>query len=185
MYKLRITKAGMTTYTGMLGPVKFKDGVSTEAVTERFADRVAAAVSCEYIDKDGDSVHPAGIAYRLVGGATTKMEVSPTMRTATDEEVADEKEREAIKRGKSPVDAFYTADDLRSIADEKGIHGLREIGNKWQVRDRAIPGLMREILKAQLEFRERVAAVARVPIERVGPRGVIAESDVIPSTEMK
>lgn len=149
MHKLRITQAGMQNFTGHFG-VEFVDGVSIDPVDRNRADHISALVQVEVIDDVGEGIGQAGVAARLVGGATIALEATQ-LATATDAELEEERKREKLA---FQPPKLYTADELQVIADEGGIAAIRVIAEPWNVKDRAISNLMREILKAQDAYKK-------------------------------
>lgn len=162
MKKIKIVAKGWETYTGFMGMVEFVNAVSVDAVPQQVADRLSAVIEIVEIDEDGEK--QAGTAARLVGGATIAAPVIDAMNRASEADLRAEQVKISVNNGKPPTEKLYSVSDLEKIADEKGIHGLREIGDRWNVRERSIPGLIKVILKAQAEFQKRV--------ENAAPRNV-------------
>lgn len=152
MNRLKITSKGWETYTGYLGMVEFQDGVSVRPVDRVLSDRIASAVSMVFVDESGVELDPAGPAHRIVGGATVSVDPSQ-MDLASDEELAEEAARIAAELPPPPPDVkIHSLEELEEIAGKKGINALREVAKPWGVRDRSIPGLIAEILKAQADY---------------------------------
>lgn len=149
MYRLKITSKGWENYNGYLGPIEFVDGISTIPVPRIISDRIAAAVSTVTVDDDGKELEVAGTAYRLIGGATLGATPSE-LGLATEDDLLAEAARIAAEAPPPPSDVkVYTLEQLEELAGLHGINALREIAKPWRVRDRSIPGLIAEILKAQ------------------------------------
>jgi hypothetical protein len=159
MKRIKITEKGWENYTGLFGMASFENGVSVDPLPESMADRISANVSTVEIDDDGAEELQAGAAARLVGGATLAAPVVPALPNPTTEEVALEQKQIAEEAGRAPA-KFYDVEELQQIADEKGIKGLRLVAEPWGVRDRSIPALIKEILKAQAESQKKLAEIA-------------------------
>ena len=150
---IRITASGWDTYTGDFGGVNFKNGLSVSPASRRQIDHLSALVRCDLADENGDPIGQSGISARLVGGVNVG-DAPSSLRKATQEEIdADRRERVA-NSGKAPTQV-YTKEELEQIANKEGIEGLRKIGDKWSVRDRAINKLIVAILNAQTAFMAR------------------------------
>lgn len=157
---LKITMAGMETYTGFIGMVEFENGVSKTPVPQIIADRVSAAIPMVEIDEAGDE-RQANPAARMGSYQDIELPVADPLSRATDAELAEEQRRIAMEQLKCPADRFYTVEELEEIADKEGIKGLRRISDLWNVKDRAIPNLIRETIKAQAAFQLKVEELAR------------------------
>lgn len=170
MKYLKLVQPGFENFTGDFGITPFKDGVSLEPVPRLLADRISSSLLVVEIDAP-DAETPddaqAGAASRLVTGNLLSITLK-TLETATPEQMADEKARiaEAAKKAKIPESArFYEQTELEEIATSKGIDGLREIAKVWNVKDRSINGLIREIMKAQDANKQANANVERMVLE--------------------
>ncbi len=137
----------MQYFNGMLGAVKFEDGVSGE-LTHREANAICASMRAEVIE--GDESQVVNRSYEM--NKDKEAPVKPAMDTNKGidgrtelEKIADE-EAEASRQENKVV---YTEEQLGQIADDKGIAGLREIGDKLGVKDKSVLGLIGEILATQ------------------------------------
>jgi hypothetical protein len=153
MKHLKITQKGWAGYSSAIGGVPFKDGISEHPVPRYIADRISSGISMVEINEDGSET-PAGVAHRLVSEARERAPVAKPLERATEEELKDEAALDAIRASKAPVDTFYTGEELEAIVDAKGIKGLREIADRWEVRHRSIPTLIGLVLKAQTKHLE-------------------------------
>jgi hypothetical protein len=151
--KIRITASGWETFTGDLGGVEFKNGVSVEGVSNNHIDRLSALVSCHLVDDEGKLLNQAGPAARLVGGAALPAEVEVGLRKATQAEIDADRRDMHQRVGVAPA-PFYTQGELEAIASTQGIGGLRDIGELWRVRDRNMAKLIAQIITAQKKFKE-------------------------------
>lgn len=155
---VRIMKAGFETYTGPIGAVSFTDGVSDDPLTQRDVDRIAGVFQIELIDGNGVSLGQAGAAARLVGGATLPVPVLEPMARATEAQA--EAEQNALKLEADVAPEIFTKEQLEHIASTGGIGAVREKAKPWNVRDRSIPNIIKEILKAQDTYLARRADAA-------------------------
>lgn len=159
MKLIRLMSRGWDTYTGFLGQVEFKDGLSVGPVEKNIADRIAGSITAvEEDSKTGDQVE-AGQASRFKARATTEAPVNLGLRRATDEELKAEQVVLAAEAKNGKVERLYNREQLEAIASEKGITALRVIAKPWVVKDRAIPGLISRIIAAQdIYLAKRLAA---------------------------
>lgn len=144
--KVKVTQEGFEGYTGQMGVTQFVDGVSINDVSPRDAARMSAVMQVHW--EDGTSCNPAQrlldemntAAAHLVPFADNKDEVV----TAPVVEKVEVKKTEPVEKEAQA----YTREDLESIADAKGITGLREIGQPLGIKSNSINGLIEELLKA-------------------------------------
>jgi hypothetical protein len=171
MKRIKIVQKGWENYTSWLNGVEFENGVSLTAVPRHIADRIGGTISVVEITngEEGDTVNPAA---RLISGKDVEAAVVKPLLHPTPEEV--EKERKALAEaaGTKPASVFYSREALEEIADHKGLKGLREVAAPWNVRDRSIPALINEILKAQDAYIARVTAAG-------APRPAIQGPDIV------
>lgn len=171
MKKLKTVQPRMQGYTGILGMVRFTDGLSDEYLPRHIRDRMAAAMEFVEIDQDGNE-QPAGAQHRLIRGNQSSIVLEETPRQ-TDAEKAAEASQLAIAKSKVPV--LATKEELEAIASASGIKGLREVGNKWGVKHRAIPTLIAMILDAQ----EKAMALRNKKLAAVTQAEPAAETPVV------
>jgi hypothetical protein len=187
---LKVATSRMAGYTGVLGPVRFKDGVSEEMLPRHIRDRMAASMEFLEIDEDGNEQH-AGAQHRLIREYKERAPKVASLARQTDTEKAAEIASNVVISAKDPV--LVTRDGLEKIAEEKGIKGLREVGNKWGVKHRAIPTLIEMILDAQEKSvaardkkRTEKAQAEADKLSRKSPAATIQlEGDVDPEDEPK
>lgn len=147
--KLRITQKGFENYSGQMGMILFKDGVSVYDVKERDALRLSALFNVTW--ETGEYVK------------VTKVEVEPTAPVGRETYLAptDGKPEEVggndgsvqyvestIVDSEVPVKIVkrYTLDELEAIADQEGINGLRKIAGPMGIRGTSINGLIEQIM---------------------------------------
>jgi hypothetical protein len=148
-------------YTGVLGRVMFKDGLSTEMVPQLIRDRMAAAMPFIEIDAEGNE-EPAGTLHRMRGGVAQRMLPARAQRQS-EEEKALEVSTDALAKQKIPQ--LETRESLEAIADQKGIAGVREIADKWGVKHRSINALIAMVLEEQTKAMARRGAKVETPAE--------------------
>jgi hypothetical protein len=146
MKKLKVATARMAGYTGVLGPVRFTDGVSDEYLPRHIRDRMAASMEFLEVDAEGNEA-PAGAQHRLISESAERAPKLEPLTRQTHAEKAAEIAAAAVLAAKVPV--LETRASLEEIASKRGIKGLREIGKKWGVKHRSIPTLIEMILDAQ------------------------------------
>ncbi|CAG9228836.1 hypothetical protein [Burkholderia vietnamiensis] len=123
--KIRMVQAGYEKFTGLFGGVQFEDGESAHEVDERTAARLANIVRIEREDGSNPS------ASQLV----LDIQSRPMAVAQTGAPTA-----EPIK---------YSQGFLEQVASERGIKGLREIGDTLGVKATGIADLIRLILEKQ------------------------------------
>ena len=133
--KLRLTAPGWETYTGQMGVIFFKEGLSEADVLAVDAVRVAGVIGAEW--EDGT---PANVSQIYLDNLKTEAVVAQDNRQ-TDAPVAE------VKKEVSAPAATYTEEQLAEIADKQGIAGLREIADALSIKGNSIAGLISAILK--------------------------------------
>lgn len=149
--KIIITQAGWAGYTGFLGSVEFKDGVSVDDSSMGEIRALAAIVSVEeYKDGAATGKNPS-VAQEIIDKRTLPADVVVSRA----DNIAPE----------APVVAkIYTADELSEIADKGGIKGVREVAGPLGLKGNSIAELIGKILgayadaKAKADQAERDAA---------------------------
>lgn len=151
--KVRLTQSGWENYTGLIRDVEFEDGVSTRALLAHEIDLFAALFEVRGIEGDETDI-VVGHAARVANNSLVRADVAEPLARATEEEL-----------NPTPAPAFHTEAELLDIADRQGIKGLREIAKPLDVRGRAIPELISEILAAEYKIKAQLGLVAPVPAE--------------------
>jgi hypothetical protein len=137
--KLRLTQAGFENYTGQMGVVMFKDGLSEGDVLPIDAIRISAAIGADW--EDGSAAN--------VGDMYLNNMDSPAFVGGGSSEKSAPAEPQA-KTAQAPADGVtYSKDDLAKIADADGIAGLRAIADPLGVKGTSIVGMIEAILKQQ------------------------------------
>lgn len=159
--KVKIAEKGYASFTGSLGNIQFEDAVSVGHVDFDEAMRLGGYMRIVEVDEVGNEIGPVSYAAEIARtrNLTTKV-VAPLERGDPNAPSPDAAEQNGLSApAPDPVPEpevasdeplpIYTRDELEAIADDKGIRGLREIGNALKVRNNSIPGLIDEILAAQ------------------------------------
>lgn len=145
--KLRLTQAGFETYTGQMGVVMFKDGVSETDVLPIDAIRISAAIGAEWEDGTAANVGEMYLnnmhSPAHVGGNDINEMSMPVEGTADKTETQPEGTEVVSEVTK------YTEESLAAIADKEGIAGLRTVADSLSVKGTSIVGLIAGIMKAQ------------------------------------
>jgi hypothetical protein len=137
--KLRLTQAGFENYTGQMGVVMFKDGLSEGDVLPIDGIRISAAIGADWEDGSAANV---GDMY------LNNMDVPAFVGRGPSNEPAPAEPQ--AKTAQAPASgATYSKDDLAKIADAEGIAGLRAIADPKGVKGTSIVGLIEAILKHQ------------------------------------
>lgn len=154
-HKVKLTAPGWENYTGDFAAAQFVDGVSVTPLPRIMSDRIGAILQCELIDADDKSTGQAGEAARSIGATRIEMP-SEKLEVMTPEAAAAERKAAMDRMLKNPASKLYTEQELEEIASKTGLKGLREIGDKWGVKERSITKLIHLILTAQSEYQARV-----------------------------
>lgn len=128
--KLRMTQKGFETYTGQIGVLFFENGVSTTDALDIDATRISAVMGCEW--EDGT---PANMGQRYLNSMN-----NPAPMTQVNP-VSEHTPKHEAK-------VLYTEEQLASVADAKGISGLREIADQLGIKGTSIRALIDTILKS-------------------------------------
>lgn len=126
--KIKLVEPGWEGYSDYLGPVLFKDGVSVDDVSQAEASRLASIVGIETLE--GKNPSPAQMILDSWSGPMTVA----TLATA---------DKLPVAPGKS-----WTEAELAALGDEKGIKGLRAVGDPLGVKGTSIPDLIAKIVAA-------------------------------------
>jgi hypothetical protein len=131
--KIKITEPGWAGYTGYLGAVDFKDGVSIDEVSRADAAQLAGIVSVQVVET---GENPSD-AQRIVDGGNVKAPV------------------EAAKTAPVRVQVLgHTKASLEDIADAQGIKGIREIAEPMGLKGNSISELIEKVLGYQADNAE-------------------------------
>jgi hypothetical protein len=155
MHYLKIVSNGWQGFNGQLNIITFKDGVSTEPVPPRVADRIAASVrvvQCDAEGNEGEESVNVGIQHRLISEAASRAPVAKPLSLQTEADKKMEARLDAARSLTAPIDKLFTRVDLEKLADEQGIKGLRDVGKAWEITGRSIPEVIDKILAAQAEY---------------------------------
>ena len=130
--KIKLVEPGWETFSEHLGFTLFKDGESVEDVSPAEAARLASIVRIETLE--GRNPSPAQMILDNWSG--------PMIVATTD--TADAAKVALLA---APAKS-WTQEELSAIADEKGIKGLREIGDDLGLKGTGIADLIAKIVEA-------------------------------------
>lgn len=142
MPRVKIIAKGFETYNGVLEGVQFENGLSTEIMSERAAERIGAFMRCV----DADTEEDLGAGARLVRQRTQGQAPRPPLQRVERTPTGKEKKPIANRR---VVSYDFTKADLEAVADKDGIQGLRKVAEQYDVRGRSI----REIIDAMMALK--------------------------------
>jgi hypothetical protein len=140
--KLRLTQGGFENYTGQMGVVWFENGLSTTDVAPIDGIRISAAIGASWEDGTAANVGEMYLNHMDVPAFVGMADAAPQEQAPTQQSSAPDAPAAA------PT-TVYSEEELAKIADEKGIAGLRAIGDPLGAKGTAIVGLIAEILKKQ------------------------------------
>lgn len=176
MARVRLKNPAYKTFSSYMGTTKFKNGVSESDVSDAEIRILGAITAIEVIDDEGNA-KTAGPAQNVSdlrsmeapvekklepeGEPDTRAEITPEPVEIKGVEPKKEETEEAQERLDAEIAELeqavegetkrepMTREELEAIADEKGITGLREIGNELGVKSNSIEDLIGKILAAQ------------------------------------
>lgn len=153
--RVRIVEPGWEGYNGFLGMTPFAEGLSVDLVPFHQQQILGSIVRIESAD-DGEESRQLGPSAELVRSRDIAFDHERVAATDQGVPVGDHGEmRLAVER--------YTRGELEDIADRRGIAGLREIGDAYVVKGRAIGELIDAILEAQVKTDTIPAPIAPKP----------------------
>lgn len=147
--KLRLTQAGFETYSGQMGVVMFENGLSVGDVLPIDAVRISAAIGATW--EDGTAANVGEMYLNSmdvpahVGGGINSMTPPAPLEVSNEGVLTDA----SASVEAAPAGQVWTEEALAKVADEKGIAGLRAIGDPLGAKGTSIVGLIAEILKKQ------------------------------------
>lgn len=156
---IRIIEPAYANYSGELGIVIFKDGLSVEKWPPHVRNRLAAAMRVAEVNEDGSEL-AAGGAEEMLRNRLTEAEVAKPLHVQTHAEKLAELIETAT--GEKQPAQFYTMEQLEEVAREKKRQGLIDIASKWRVRATNIPSLIVGILDAQAKYKDRTEGKAEL-----------------------
>lgn len=135
--KIRITEPGFAKYTGPIAYIMFENGVSVEPVLPQQAAHIGAIMRVEAID----DARQVGTSVTLKDHMDSRApKVTPMARM----DEADLKPATPPKSSSSMPK--YTREQLETIADTRGVAGIRDIANQYGLKGRSIIELIDAIL---------------------------------------
>lgn len=162
-YRIKIVSGIFAGYTGAIGAgFEFVDGVSVDELPTLAAQIISAEGDAYVVDADGEFVlNDAGNPYKVMPGAMPFADSvsvpAPLKRVSEVDGEEDDIETylpqksdlEFSGAGAEPTDeepTTYTREHLEAIADKAGLRGLREVGDKFDVKGKSIPELIELIM---------------------------------------
>jgi hypothetical protein len=133
---VRIDQKGWETFTGLLGPVLFENGVSKRELTPNELARLGASV--KLVTLEGDK--QVGAATIMANSRHVSAAVKPVVKPK-------------VERAE-PIQLKYDKDKLEEIASEGGIKAVREVAKEFGVKGVEISKMIDDIVTAQLEPKE-------------------------------
>lgn len=163
MQKLRVflKQPGYEVFNGHMRGHIFKDGVSVDEIPARDAVRIGAGIYAE--DENGVQISPSTFVFNANLNNTSAPMLNQTAPEDAPSEITNPEI--TLSSGESTVKTMdfteMTRADLEAIADVQGINGLREIGEKFGVKGKAVSELIDKIIAAQSALK---AVVAPTPV---------------------
>lgn len=139
MKKVRLLQPGYEKFTGQFGRNTFTNGLSDEPLLPIHAHFIGSAMKAEY--EDGSAINPA-----------ENYSLSAVNTPAEAEKIAAERiESVSLSQERVTTDATekYTREQLEEIADKRGIKGVREVADLFDVKANSVAALIEGVLKAQ------------------------------------
>jgi hypothetical protein len=133
MYICKIDAIGWNCYTGLVGTVPFKDGISERPLTDQEIARLGAVIRLVRVDSD----EQVGAAVTMAGIGHVSAEVVAPSPTLEDEQT------------EQKVELKYDREKLLEVASEGGIKAIREIAKEFDVKGVEINRMIDDIVKAQ------------------------------------
>lgn len=155
--KIKIIQKGWEGYTGILGTVTFKDGVSIRDLTPNEQAYFSVVMRVAEVEDDGTETHYSANS-ELTRISKIQMPVQEKRKTVAEikAEAPEPEPAPAIVAPdpmpvtEAPVEQKkWTREELEAIADKDGIRGLRVIGTPLNAKNTSIHKLIDEILTAQ------------------------------------
>jgi len=152
--KVKITEPGWETFTGNFGGVEFVNGASEREITEFEMARIAGSVRVVDI-ATGKQLNDAATLSENIGTVLEPRDEASKISPKAFEDLQKPADAAPAAPG---VAKTYTNDELLAIADKNGIAGLRDIAAPLNVKGRAIPELIENILAAQSATVQKVVS---------------------------
>lgn len=143
MAKYRIDEVGYENFSGRMGAVEFKDGVSVSEITPQQVSALGCIVRLVEVES-GQTV-----------GATSdflnvKDIVLPVLERHEDPEQDVVQPAVLEEEVNHIAPKYYTRQYLESVADKDGIAGLRELATKYGIKGISIASLIGELLSVEI-----------------------------------
>jgi antitoxin component HigA of HigAB toxin-antitoxin module len=148
MKKIKIAVQGWECFSGMLGNITFKDGISEEIVSIKDRERIGGTIYVEEFDEEnpdlpGEQVGST-VSILKIGDIAAEMEntLEYGLKESSDAEILVTKTKQSDRK-------IYPLEELEAIATEKGIKAIRELAVPYDLKGTSIQDLIDRILKAQ------------------------------------
>jgi hypothetical protein len=165
MQKLRVflKQPGYESFNGHMRGHVFENGVSVDEIPARDAVKIGAGIYAE--DENGVQISPTTFLFERTLNNTSAPILTDSVETTQVNPGEITNPEVTLSAGQSQVAAQdfteLTRADLEGIADAQGINGLREIGEKFGVKGKAVSEMIDKILAAQASLK---AVVAPAPV---------------------
>lgn len=155
MVRIKIVQKGWAGYTGNLGTTVFEDGIAE--CSELEATRIGANIQIVRLNEEDEDDGVINITHEYNKIKSVSAEVVAPLKTAEElaklkaDEPDEDGDEEPAKDedGDDDDKVIWTLETLEQVADEKGIKGLREIGEPLGAKSVKISELIEKILEAQ------------------------------------
>lgn len=144
--KIQLIEQGYDSLNGYFGTVLFENGISVSDVSDAEARFFASILQVRCFDDGSDPGANAQYQSALLMEAKT---VNMPTQAELDALARDSQPQQEPEVKKEESTVAYTREQLEEIADKSGIGGLREIGDKFNVKATSITKLISAILDAQ------------------------------------
>jgi hypothetical protein len=154
MNHVKVVAKGWTGYTGLIGVVRFKNGISDEPLSRPMIDRLSAVVRMVECTSKGEEISGAGIAHRLVNDTAQRAPVRRSLMRQSEAAKADEEAKRLDKKPRKQASErrIHTEAELDEIIQKDGIKGLREVADQWGLKGRRLDELLANVISAQNKF---------------------------------
>ncbi|WP_342234645.1 hypothetical protein [Inquilinus sp. OTU3971] len=143
--RIRIIERGFEAYTGPLGLIEFKDGLSVrDDLDLGEVNRLAAAMRIER--EDGKQAGQGAALVEAHRSAVVESVAALPRDTKKDEQPP--ADPNASKAPAAPAE-IYTREQLGELADKDGMKSLREVAAGYGVKSKSVAGLIDAIIDAQ------------------------------------
>ena len=143
--KIKLIEPGYENFNGNLGPIWFEQSVSVDHVSYADVNFISTIMRIA----DAETGNEVGMLLDQLAGMDLPAQ---TITFKTMAEIQAEEAAAAAGEGvvvEVAPEQKYTVEQLEAIADKKGIAGLREIADQFDVKGTSIAKLIEGIISAQ------------------------------------